>query len=66
MLSPEISDRDMVKFPKIAHKSKSVPGNPRSNASREALSAKAWFYCTPNAQFGTNSPLCRFQIQCET
>ena len=56
MLSQEVSHPDMVRLPKIGHKSKSVPGNARSPHPHEAISAKAWFYCTPNSQFGI-SPL---------
>lgn len=50
------TDKDFVKFPRIAHKSKSVPGNGRSQSSpHEAITAKSWFYCTGKTQFGIPS-----------
>ncbi len=53
MHSPDF-ERDQVKFPRIEHKSRSVPGNYRSQSSpHDSVSAKSWFYCTPNSQFGT-------------
>lgn len=48
------TDRDTIKFPRIAHKSKSMPGNGRSQSSpQEAITAKAWFYVTPHSQYGS-------------
>ena len=29
MMSQDQSDKDMIRLPKIGHKSKSVPGNPK-------------------------------------
>lgn len=56
------SERDYVKFPKIAHKSKSVPGNGRSQSSpHDSISAKSWFYVTDKAQFG--NPINYFRLQ---
>ena len=46
----------MVRLPKIGYKSKSVPGNSRSPHPHDTVSAKAWFYCTPNSQFGMSCP----------
>ena len=58
MHRPENSDKDFVRLPKLTPKSKSLPGNSHPNITRphESVSAKAWFYVTPNSQFGTSVP----------
>lgn len=61
MFGPD-SERDFVKFPKIASKSKSVPGNGRSQSSpHDSVSAKSWFYVTDKAQFGNSWPSSGFK-----
>lgn len=54
MLTPEFPDRQLVKFPKIPHKSKSLPGgNPKVvTSSLDQVTAKSWLFCTPTFQYG--------------
>ena len=56
MLNQDPSDKDFIRLPKITHKTKSLHGNQRPHQTHEAVSAKAWYYCTPNSQFGNPSP----------
>jgi hypothetical protein len=47
------SDKELLKFPKITHKSRSVPGNSRQVSNpHEGITSKAWFYISPHSQFG--------------
>mgnify|MGYP007060851141 FL=1 len=56
MHTPDSPGRDQVRFPKLPHKSKSVPANVKNNPSElDLVTAKSWFYCTPKSQFGNNS-----------
>jgi len=46
-------EKELVKFPKISYKSKSVPSNAKTSAnSLDQITAKSWYYCTPNTQYG--------------
>ena len=60
MHTPESIDKDKLKFPKISHKSKSVPGN-RHNTPQDIVTAKAWLYVTPNSQMGNNNDYLGFK-----
>jgi hypothetical protein len=56
----DLSERETIRFPKIAHKSKSVPGNVKNVQNElDYISAKSWFYCTPHS---TNGILYQIQV----
>lgn len=50
-----IKNKPNTRFPKIANKPKSLPDDKRAsfnNSYLDTLTAKAWLYYTPNAQYG--------------
>ena len=50
-----IKPKQSTRFPKIASKPKSLPGENRTtshSSSLEPITAKAWLYYTPNNQTG--------------
>lgn len=54
----DLSERDTIKFPRIAHKSRSMPGNAKNVQNElDYISAKSWFYCTPYSTNGTFSQI---------
>ena len=44
---PEFPDREGVKFPKIVHKTKSMPNNKRDSSTPLNITAKSWLYHSP-------------------
>lgn len=45
--------KEQCKFPKIGHKSKSVPSNTKTPAtSLDFITAKSWLYCAGNLRYG--------------
>ena len=54
----DLSERETIRFPKITHKSKSVPGNVKNIQNElDYITAKSWFYCTPHSTYGTLSQI---------
>ena len=63
MLSPEFPEKESVKFPRIPHKSKSMPSNPRNASITDLITAKSWLYCTPTSQYGKIKSYAGFKSQ---
>ena len=50
-----------IKFPRIASKTKSFPGDILKKVILDDVSAKSWLYYSPVTQYGNHTPLSRIQ-----